>query len=1254
MPLIQSRPSLSLHHQSSNTNKSGSIPDLNSVPHLSSPSRSFSVGHYPSPQTSPNSKTTFAPSNSNVGQLQPQQQSTPVSTGKTTFRSFRNLLPFGPGKLPASPNTSSSFVLTPNRSFSLGQRPAKEKEKGGDKKLRSPIPNLPDLPNPQKPPVLVIQNAPSPPDIGTTTSPYASVLSSLPPQLPPLRLQSETQQSAPLISITLPFPTPASTPSPASASPSRTDHGTLPLSTSSIPRISDATDNPSRGDLSTIVESETSALSISKHIPTLVEEDPVDDQPEDEQEDVGNPSRPLLNELNSRNQVDGPHKGSRHTAPGSPTASMTLELSTSHLAEIAAEVRNAMSVGGGQNEAWLASVVVEEASEPKIDPGSGQGGDTEEDPNRLGVGSGLGDVSFNFHTLDPELAALLSPNKIVGGNVSRSGSTERLSPSPSPNMRIQRIPDEGLSPSLSPNLLSASSRSKGSPVPPPDNLPLLAESPQLSPQLPQPKRIFSSTKPHSPTHIPRPSLSSNSTATPSPSSTKPCFPRSNASGSAESSSADATTPDRRPSTSLSHPSVLRPSSPPIDPEDQAYAMGRGSVDRRPGSKLGPNTPFKTSTLHNLPSSRPALRQLSTPNGPWDPETVSPSSRMSSSLGIAGRRQFAPRPSLDSARPSFERPERLERPSPQSQPLSQGRVRNRNRSMSESTGSPELARQLSSQPNSGSLHRRAIDFTGPRTARLFREAGLLPKDRDRERDRDEEAPSRQTSPIYSRSSMDRERVGDYHRQMAPSRTGYSEISTTSSTWGRTRPSPSIVSERVGTPFTSSSSTAPTSATSSLPPLSLPVSSALQQQREDATAYQVLREKHQMETEALLSALSDSQNLNKILREENVRMREENAQLRERLVVLEETIEVMRRERERERERERLNGSRSHSRNQSAYGSSSRPRMSRFASSEHVGIGRTASSLEGVYKRSYVSAASRPHTTYFSHGDEFVSDIFPLKGGSRAGSRLGMGSTLGSELDLVSPESSPGEVVGHRRISPDHRATFMDDRPARSIVSHTRNGSDHDHRDRVHSIANGFGLGHGHPSRRFEAGMEKAKAKGASGLGGRRAVSDTLSQRSLRESSSRPHSRPDIEDEQEDDEDETQRGFGQLSRKSSRHLRTHSITSSVFGVPPSNMSMLMHSSPNSDDEGSLGEDETRRDLRPHPSPTFIFKKTQTSPHVANHGKDVSTGNVSNVSPTTVNFSMSQPGSPGSLRLSSDHEDHLGDMESLHFDGEFDDLS
>ena len=227
MPLIQ--PRTSLHHLNSNAHKSSSIPDSNSAPLLSSQSRSFSVGHYPSPQTSPNSKSTFAPSDPTASQPQLQQQSTPVSSGKTTFRSFRNLLPFGPGKSPASSNTAGSpSVLTPKRSFSLGQRPGKEKDKGGDKKSRSPIPTLSDLPDPCYPPVLVIQNAHSPSELGEKVPPRTSGLLLLPPQLPPLRLQSETKRSAPLISATLPLPASTSNPLPIPASPLRIHHSMFP------------------------------------------------------------------------------------------------------------------------------------------------------------------------------------------------------------------------------------------------------------------------------------------------------------------------------------------------------------------------------------------------------------------------------------------------------------------------------------------------------------------------------------------------------------------------------------------------------------------------------------------------------------------------------------------------------------------------------------------------------------------------------------------------------------------------------------------------------------------------------------------------------------------------------------------------------------------------------------------------------------------------------------------------------------------
>ena len=103
------------------------------------------------------------------------------------------------------------------------------------------------------------------------------------------------------------------------------------------------------------------------------------------------------------------------------------------------------------------------------------------------------------------------------------------------------------------------------------------------------------------------------------------------------------------------------------------------------------------------------------------------------------------------------------------------------------------------------------------------------------------------------------------------------------------------------------------------------------------------------------------------------------------------------------------------------------------------------------------------------------------------------------------------------------------------------------------------------------MEKVKTKGVSGLGvgvrvgGRRAVSDTISQRST---SLRPHSHLDGDDEDDEDGDETQHGFEQPSRKRSSHLRVDSTVSLIFRVLPSNMSLLMPSSLNSDRRRSVG--------------------------------------------------------------------------------------
>lgn len=63
---------------------------------------------------------------------------------------------------------------------------------------------------------------------------------------------------------------------------------------------------------------------------------------DDEQEDVDCSNRPFLS---GRNQASDSGKKSPQQTPDSPTASTTLELSTSQLAKTVAEARNAISAG---------------------------------------------------------------------------------------------------------------------------------------------------------------------------------------------------------------------------------------------------------------------------------------------------------------------------------------------------------------------------------------------------------------------------------------------------------------------------------------------------------------------------------------------------------------------------------------------------------------------------------------------------------------------------------------------------------------------------------------------------------------------------------------------------------------------------------------------------------------------------------------------------------------------------------------------
>lgn len=138
-------------------------------------------------------------------------------------------------------------------------------------------------------------------------------------------------------------------------------------------------------------------------------------------------------------------------------------------------------------------------------------------------------------------------------------------------------------------------------------------------------------------------------------------------------------------------------------------------------------------------------------------------------------------------------------------------------------------------------------------------------------------------------------------------------------------------------------------------------------------------------------------------------------------------------------------------------------------------------------------------------------------------------------------------------------------------------------------------------------------------------------------------------------------GLLADASRSRRRRDSTPSSVFAILPSNMSMLMNEE--GDDE-QLDGSGVYSTASPPASPTLVlpllpkqqsqqsYQQPHASPrrlvgHVADKSISSLTGNIS---PTTANFSMmSTPGSPGSLNLRPEHEQHLGDMITLNLDGD-----
>ena len=191
--------------------------------------------------------------------------------------------------------------------------------------------------------------------------------------------------------------------------------------------------------------------------------------------------------------------------------------------------------------------------------------------------------------------------------------------------------------------------------------------------------------------------------------------------------------------------------------------------------------------------------------------------------------------------------------------------------------------------------KRLEWLGPRTAKAFRAAGLLDfeKDRDPGKERD-------------RIDMDREREADrdpgspfgstinrfgynpsVHGRMAFSDVGGSTLtrkgSESYSAYGGgyghgLMESPTLTTSSRETPKSSLGSTAPTSL-HSLETFGYPMSTPrngssdphIVREREHQNELAALKEKHSTETGALLSALSDSQRIAKVLREENGELR-----------------------------------------------------------------------------------------------------------------------------------------------------------------------------------------------------------------------------------------------------------------------------------------------------------------------------------------------------------------------------------------------
>ena len=476
-------------------------------------------------------------------------------------------------------------------------------------------------------------------------------------------------------------------------------------------------------------------------------------------------------------------------------------------------------------------VVEEDADDLDVTPGG---------PVNATCGDEDLDTALDFGALDPDLAELLSPNKI-------NGKSQSPNPAANPSRTHSQSPCYPVSasslypPNGDPVVSQRTSPRTGTIVPPSVSRGIVQSSPT--------RRSVSLSRAN-PTRVPPSSLPrlmrSVTTAPPSVSDASD-------GSSTLSGLRGASTKRHQPPSPLS--SQTQSNSPTPSP-----ASSRGSTDMPPRRLAGSR--FATPHRHVSSYAPGNSRLTDTPSAL--PPSTNHNERVSSP-------QFSSRSASDpprqpGSRPSLEINGTLEVNKRRRPHL----FYNRKRSMSvEETPLSPTSGSISPIRPSSSLSNRppVMEWLGPRTVKAFAAAGLLDGDRDGS-NMHSSGPSKYAS---LRSHNERE------DRFVPSRMAFSEAASTSS-WGRSGSvSRGMTPSEGGVTWGSLTFSTPrTTFSGSTAPTSVSATSSSQQ-----AAIQVMKEKHDLETEALLSALSDSQRTTKTLREENFELRDRIRQLEDEL-------------------------------------------------------------------------------------------------------------------------------------------------------------------------------------------------------------------------------------------------------------------------------------------------------------------------------------------------------------------------------------